>query len=163
MTSNPIKCPFCQWPAMAMLEAGEWAVYCNNDGTTGSRSGACNARGPTRQTEDEAITAWNIRSRPPLPGIEGLVERARTLSLGARGGNELRVGLNMCAEALDDSADAIESLAASREEMRVALEPFAKCCDQIADDERDEEWAKFRLLVANYRRARKAYLGEEGE
>lgn len=37
-----------------------------------------------------------------------------------------------------------------------ALTPFADCCDQIADDESDEEWAKFRLLIKDYRRARAA-------
>ena len=39
-------------------------------------------------------------------------------------------------------------------ELVEALEPFAKCCEQIADDEDDEEWAKFRLLIKDYRRAR---------
>lgn len=34
-----------------------------------------------------------------------------------------------------------------------ALKPFADCCAQIADDEDDEEWAKFRLLIKDYRRA----------
>lgn len=34
-----------------------------------------------------------------------------------------------------------------------ALKPFAGCCDQISDEEDDEEWAKFRLLVKDYRRA----------
>lgn len=40
--------------------------------------------------------------------------------------------------------------------LREALKPFADCCEQIADDESDEEWAKFRLLVKDYRRARAA-------
>lgn len=40
------------------------------------------------------------------------------------------------------------------ERLRKALEPFAACCDQISDDESDEEWAKFRLLIGDYRRAR---------
>lgn len=44
--------------------------------------------------------------------------------------------------------------------MREALRPFADCCDQINDDEDDEEWAKFRLLIKDYRRARAA-LGEK--
>lgn len=42
------------------------------------------------------------------------------------------------------------------ERLREALKPFADCCDQIADDEDDEEWAKFRLLIKDYRRARQA-------
>lgn len=37
-----------------------------------------------------------------------------------------------------------------------ALRPFADCCDQIADTEDDEEWAKFRLLIKDYRRASQA-------
>lgn len=40
--------------------------------------------------------------------------------------------------------------------LREALKPFADCCWQIRDDESDEEWAKFRLLIKDYRRARQA-------
>jgi hypothetical protein len=40
--------------------------------------------------------------------------------------------------------------------LREALEPFAECCDQIADTEDGEEWAKFRLLIKHYRAARRA-------
>lgn len=73
---------------------------------------------------------------------------------------------------LDDSAVIQEELAATEaaaiqawnqrpeaqdlKAAREALQPFADCCDQIADDEDDEEWAKFRLLIKDYRRARKA-------
>jgi hypothetical protein len=42
-----------------------------------------------------------------------------------------------------------------------AIRPFADCCDQISDDEDDEEWAKFRLLIKDYRRAR-AFLAKIG-
>jgi len=45
------------------------------------------------------------------------------------------------------------STASEAERVREALEPFAKCCEQIADDEPDDEWAKFRLTVGDYRRA----------
>lgn len=45
-----------------------------------------------------------------------------------------------------EAADTIEKLAG-------ALEPFAKCVEQIGDEESDEEWAKFRLLIKDYRRA----------
>lgn len=44
--------------------------------------------------------------------------------------------------------------------MREALKPFADCADQIDPEEDDEEWAKFRLLVSDYRRARQA-LGDQ--
>lgn len=37
-----------------------------------------------------------------------------------------------------------------------ALEPFARCCEQIADSEPDDEWAKFRLTIGDYRRAKAA-------
>lgn len=40
--------------------------------------------------------------------------------------------------------------------LREALKPFADCMEWISDDESDEEWAKFRLLVKDYRRARQA-------
>lgn len=42
------------------------------------------------------------------------------------------------------------------ERLRSALKPFADCCEQIAADESDEEWAKFRLLIKDYRAARAA-------
>lgn len=41
-----------------------------------------------------------------------------------------------------------------------ALEPFAACCEYIRDDEDDEEWAKFRLLIKDYRAAHKALKGD---
>lgn len=44
-----------------------------------------------------------------------------------------------------------------------ALEPFAKCADELDIETKecgrewpDDEWAKFRLLVSDYRRARAA-------
>jgi Lar family restriction alleviation protein len=47
-------------------------------------------------------------------------------------------------------------------DLLAALKPFAECCDQIADTESPEEWAKFRLLVKNYRAARDAVAKAEG-
>ena len=41
-------------------------------------------------------------------------------------------------------------------DLLAACKPFINCLDQIADDESDEEWAKFRLLVGDYRRLRNA-------
>lgn len=53
--------------------------------------------------------------------------------------------------------DEILSLIRCREQQAAeALKPFADCCDQIAESESDEEWAKFRLLIGDYRRARDA-------
>ena len=37
-----------------------------------------------------------------------------------------------------------------------ALRPFAECVEQVSAEESDEEWAKFRLLIGDYRRAAKA-------
>lgn len=63
----------------------------------------------------------------------------------------------------EDSSDVVQAFAKHRQatEARAqglvdALRPFADCCDQIADDESDEEWAKFRLLIKDYRAARQA-------
>jgi len=52
--------------------------------------------------------------------------------------------------------DLIQQQLAEIERLSAALEPFAACVDQIAGDEDDEEWAKFRLLVKDYRRAANA-------
>jgi predicted RNA-binding Zn-ribbon protein involved in translation (DUF1610 family) len=49
------------------------------------------------------------------------------------------------------------------ERLLEALKPFSDCADQIADDEDDEEWAKFRLLIKDYRRAKAAYLNERSD
>lgn len=38
------------------------------------------------------------------------------------------------------------------DEMKRAIAPFVACMEYIAGDESDEEWAKFRLLVKDYRR-----------
>ena len=35
-----------------------------------------------------------------------------------------------------------------------ALKPFADCCEYINSNESDEEWAKFRLIISDYRRAK---------
>lgn len=43
------------------------------------------------------------------------------------------------------------------EQMREALRPFVACLDYIEQDESDEEWAKFRLLIGNYRTAKAAF------
>jgi len=40
--------------------------------------------------------------------------------------------------------------------LRAALKPFADCCEYISDDEDNDEWAKFRLIIKNYRDARAA-------
>lgn len=63
-----------------------------------------------------------------------------------------------------EAAAAIERLAAENAAMRVALKPFAECAKELdgcADLPRapDGEWAKFRLLTDDYRRARTALKG----
>lgn len=49
------------------------------------------------------------------------------------------------------------------ERLREALKPFADCCEYIGADEDDEEWARFRLIVSDYRRARAALARTQGE
>lgn len=49
------------------------------------------------------------------------------------------------------------------QDLRSALLPFANCCEQISDDEPDEEWAKFRLTVGDYRRAKAALIQDRIE
>jgi len=53
-----------------------------------------------------------------------------------------------------EAADEIERL-------REALRPFADCAEQISEEEDDEEWAKFRLLIKDYRRAKAALKGNQ--
>jgi hypothetical protein len=53
-------------------------------------------------------------------------------------------------------AERIAALEAEVARLQEAAQPFVNCCEFIADDEDDEEWAKFRLLVKDYRNLRKA-------
>lgn len=41
-------------------------------------------------------------------------------------------------------------------ELVEALQPFANCCEEIGKEESSQEWAKFRLLIGDYRRAHQA-------
>lgn len=59
------------------------------------------------------------------------------------------LALNELIPALTAQADEITRL-------RAALKPFADCCEYISDDEDNDEWAKFRLIIKNYRDARAA-------
>lgn len=70
--------------------------------------------------------------------------------------------------ALDDYAARITALEASLAEaegrMKEVLKPFVDCCEYISDVEDDEEWAKFRLLIKDYRAAKQLYTAlETGE
>lgn len=56
----------------------------------------------------------------------------------------------------DEILSTLRTMQAKLDEAELALEPFANCVEQIAADESDEEWAKFRLLVSDYRRAASA-------
>lgn len=52
----------------------------------------------------------------------------------------------------------ISALEANLQTALEALEPFAKCAAEwIPPEDDDEEWAKFRLLVKDYRRAHAAF------
>lgn len=49
---------------------------------------------------------------------------------------------------------ALGKVATENETLRAALQPFADCCEYIKKSEDDDEWAKFRLIIKNYRQAR---------
>jgi len=67
-----------------------------------------------------------------------------------------REGYQIAAGYHTKAAQALTDLSARVVELEAALKPFADCCEEIHRYEDDEEWAKFRLLVKDYRRARKA-------
>jgi hypothetical protein len=48
------------------------------------------------------------------------------------------------------------------EDLVAALRPFADCMEYIGDEEDDDEWAKFRLVIKNYRDAAKALAKAKG-
>ncbi len=89
--------------------------------------------------------ALTILDRPHL-------NRLHTLQHGAPCVAKPKLGGSMIGWACDE----IDALRAQAARLAEALRPFADCCEQIANDESDEEWAKFRLLVSDYRRAREA-------
>ena len=49
---EPLECPFCGGDAQALDLRAAWCVAC-------SEGGECGACGPMRDTEAEAVTAWN--------------------------------------------------------------------------------------------------------
>lgn len=64
--------------------------------------------------------------------------------------------LRLSAEKITQLEAQLAKLQADGDKLVGALEPFAECCGQIAKHESDEEWAKFRLLIGDYRRATQA-------
>lgn len=75
--------------------------------------------------------------------------------------DETACGLGRNGESVVGKADApITALQSRITALEKALEPFAACCEYIRDDEDDEEWAKFRLLIKDYRAAHKALKGD---
>lgn len=136
---------------------------------------------------EELITALAAKDaeleavkRERRAGFESLGERIDLLASGLavnewfKAGNENRSGEEVekfsrdIRRALFDAAcdlaapyrDRAERAEAAIVEKDKALEPFAACVDQISPDEDDEEWAKFRLLVKDFRAARRARGGE---
>jgi hypothetical protein len=53
----------------------------------------------------------------------------------------------------DRIADLLDEAGHAVRECLAALKPFADCIEHINPEEDDEEWAKFRLLIKNYRQA----------
>lgn len=136
-----------------------------------------------RVNREQSIAAWNTRAHAaPAGEVKAYAEKlaeclakacgdiAALLTFGNREGDirpwtaEYAAVLNAYDGKYETPAYPRPSWQASTHsappadvgELVEALEPFAKCCEQIADDEVDEEWAKFRLLIKDYRRARAA-------
>ncbi len=119
------------------------------------------------------VEQWNHRPSPTTGGagladeIEVAIEAFHDALPRGQGetGDGGVAGKAMC-QMFYDNADAI--LSALRQPapraddaLREALKPFADCCEWIDDSESDEEWAKFRLLIGDYRRARAALAASE--
>lgn len=94
--------------------------------------------------------------------VDEVIERLR-----AWADNDIEYGHTERGNNMLQAADLLTS-------MKEALEPFAKCADEIDYEDKarseyadepavtpDDEWAKFRLLVSDYRRARIALNGEK--
>lgn len=71
--------------------------------------------------------------------------------------------------ALEAAEHKIESLEESMDELAKVLEVFARCADELDAETKDtgreypeDEWAKFRLLVSDYRAARAALARYRG-
>lgn len=94
---------------------------------------------------DEDIEAWwdRIRNYP-----DGWTPREHTIAV-LREFKAAIAAMQPQAPATGDVGELVEQVAA-------ALKPFVDCCEWISDDESDEEWAKFRLLIGDYRRAKEA-------
>lgn len=100
--------------------------------------------------------------------MDDLIERLRDLGLRSadKAADEielLRAGLEASGNVNQYLASRNQTLSLEATRLRAALKPFADCCDQIADDEDDEEWAKFRLLIKDYRAARAAMGSDMGK
>lgn len=122
---------------------------------------------PSEPTPSEAVERWEVRPcfdhtgknircydicLPAEPEATGVAVIASVYSGQAVA--------QQIADAHNRSQPTRPSTEVSEEEverLREALKPFADCVDQIGDDEDDEEWAKFRLLIKDYRRAKSAY------
>ena len=63
----------------------------------------------------------------------------------------------------DGEQEANAHLISAAPDMYEALKVFADCVEQIDEEESDEEWAKFRLLVKDFRKASKALAKARGE
>lgn len=90
----------------------------------------------------------------PAPKADGLVEELRDPWLNNPNDTERGPIPEWCHSLLHRAAATLKDRDVVLEEAAEALEPFGNpdLLMQIADDD-DEEWAKFRLLCADYRRA----------
>jgi predicted Zn-ribbon and HTH transcriptional regulator len=88
--------------------------------------------------------------------IDELVKFARQREAAARLLDCIPGAEQRLQQAKNELLALIEPVMEENERLREALEPFANCVEQIKATEDDEEWAKFRLLIKDYRRAAKA-------
>jgi hypothetical protein len=102
---------------------------------------------------------------------DGLQDRRGSATEFAAGCRDCDVYTPQCATA-EDAVDlwnmrapdpALSTLLEQNRKLEEALKPFAECVVWISPEESDEEWAKFRLLIGDYRRAARALLSGGGE
>jgi predicted Zn-ribbon and HTH transcriptional regulator len=104
--------------------------------------------------------AWNTRVSRTPPVDQDEVERLCAKLHVDAAMLTMRDGMPVATvDRIVEAANLIKRLASigsGAGDVREALRPFAECVSQIKATEDDEEWAKFRLLVKDYRRAARA-------
>lgn len=105
------RCPFCNWPASAMMDTGTkvWRVYCHDDGTCGDDAPGCCAEGPEAMTESEAIALWN--KRPAIESQASLIRLLESFAVTVTGVfPHLVAGLRVYPEALANVEEGVAEI-----------------------------------------------------